>query len=144
MQASGNGTWSSNPEISILYCHQRVSPTGHIRLVVIQSPSYDIGQLLVDSMSAYVYETVWPAWHEGSGTENRLEFQRSASPPAEGRFFVGQSDSKDASHFTIEYQWPNGVSGMIDGYLRDDDSVDLSVRPGPGDIVSEEKRAFGP
>jgi hypothetical protein len=59
--------------------------------------------------------------------------------PAPRRIFAGQADPNDASHFTIEYEWPSGVRGTIDGWLRDDDHVDLQIRPGPGDIASATK-----
>jgi hypothetical protein len=144
MQVSRSNTWSPEPEASILFCHQRISPAGHVRLVVIQAPYDDIGQVFADSMPVYAYSPV--NWH---GTEDTLNQYYGASfsgqailPP--NRFFAGHPDPADASHFTIEYEWPDGTPGIIDGYLRSDDSVKLIVRPGPGDIASEEKRAFGP
>lgn len=43
------------------------------------------------------------------------------------RIFAGQADPNDESHFTIDIQTPAGT-GTIDGYLRADDSVTLTLR----------------
>jgi hypothetical protein len=59
------------------------------------------------------------------------------------RVFAGQLDPADASRFWIEYEWPSGDRGFVDGRLNDDESVTLSIRPGPGDISSERKIVFG-
>jgi hypothetical protein len=45
------------------------------------------------------------------------------------RFFAGQADPADPSHFTIKYEY-NGQPGGIDGWLRDDGSVVLEPRVG--------------
>jgi hypothetical protein len=50
--------------------------------------------------------------------------------------FAGQPDSQDESHFTIGYAVRMTVdddwtSGVIDGWLHDDDSLELRVRDGP-------------
>jgi hypothetical protein len=43
------------------------------------------------------------------------------------RFFAGQLDRADESHFSIAYQL-NGKPGNLDGWLLDDDTVRLEVR----------------
>lgn len=46
------------------------------------------------------------------------------------RLYAGQPDAADESHFTIDYQTPDG-RGTIDGWLMHDDTVKLEVRDGP-------------
>jgi hypothetical protein len=45
------------------------------------------------------------------------------------RFYPGQPDPADASHFTIRYD-VDGVPNTIDGWLRDNDTVELIPRTG--------------
>jgi hypothetical protein len=45
------------------------------------------------------------------------------------RFFAGQSDPNDPTHFTVTYEL-NGVKNTIDGYLTDDDF--LRIIPAAG------------
>lgn len=46
------------------------------------------------------------------------------------RFYAGQPDPNDASHFTIGYEL-NDVPGTIDGWLQDDDRIKFQYRDGP-------------
>ena len=48
-------------------------------------------------------------------------------------FLAGQRDLADSTHFTVPYR-ADDERGTIDGWLRDDDSVVLSVRDGPGQV----------
>jgi hypothetical protein len=50
-----------------------------------------------------------------------------AQPFGTVRILAGQIDPADESHFTIDFQTPSG-SGTIDGRLRADDSVTLTLR----------------
>lgn len=50
--------------------------------------------------------------------------------PMQLTIFAGQPDPADASHFTIPYEI-DGVSGMIDGWVRNSGSVDLEDRKEP-------------
>lgn len=43
------------------------------------------------------------------------------------KLFAGRPDPADPSHFTIDYEL-DGRHGTIDGWLRDDDAVDLKLR----------------
>jgi hypothetical protein len=47
------------------------------------------------------------------------------------RFYAGQLDPKDRSHFTIDYEL-NGARNVIDGWLTDDDF--LRIRPRGGKV----------
>jgi len=48
----------------------------------------------------------------------------------EWRWFAGQPDPADPSHFTLGYE-VNEVPGTIDGWLCDDETVLLRPRTGP-------------
>jgi len=50
------------------------------------------------------------------------------------RFYAGQPDPADPSHFTIDYDL-NGQRGTIHGYLRNDDSIQL--KPAAGKTVGD-------
>jgi hypothetical protein len=55
---------------------------------------------------------------------------RSARPADYNlRFFAGQPDPKDPSHFTVEYEI-SGVKNVIDGWLTDDDFLRIIPRAG--------------
>jgi hypothetical protein len=43
------------------------------------------------------------------------------------RWYAGQCDPSDGSHFTIDFRL-DGNPGVLDGWLRDDDTVRLQVR----------------
>jgi hypothetical protein len=47
------------------------------------------------------------------------------------RFYGGQPDPKDPSHFTVDYEF-DGQRGTIDGWLTDDDF--LRIRPRGGEV----------
>ena len=130
---------SSNSNATcVAFCHSRISTNGHVGLVVVEfAPDYRHGERLLNVMSAI--------------TGKQLELQsddRVIHPPDEAsspddlpfprKVFAGQIDPTDSSRFTIEYEWPNGVRGVIDGQLLADDSVSLEIRKGPGDIESAE------
>jgi len=51
------------------------------------------------------------------------------APPAKIRIFAGQADGADGSHLTLVYE-ADGRPGIIDGWLMDDDTVKLQIRPG--------------
>jgi len=139
LQYSGNRTCNIAPS-TLVFCHRLTSPSGHLRLVTIERDSFeDNGMTLDRSLAPAVY--AFAGW---KGCQNLIpgrssnDIERYIDGPV--RFFAGQPDQADASHFTIEYQWADGFRGFLDGYLRDDDTVDLKVRPGPGDVASEEPR----
>jgi hypothetical protein len=56
------------------------------------------------------------------------------------KIFAGVADPDDQSKFTIEFEWLDGVRGIVDGQLLDTGHVNLTIRPGPGDYDSYEKR----
>jgi hypothetical protein len=56
--------------------------------------------------------------------------QPKATPPMSLRFFAGQPDPADPSHFTIDYEDPAGRH-TLDGWLQNDDTVLLQPRRPP-------------
>jgi hypothetical protein len=47
------------------------------------------------------------------------------------RIYAGQPDLNDASHFTMQFEFPDGRTGTIHGRLSDDDSIDFQFESGP-------------
>jgi hypothetical protein len=87
----------------------------------------------MDKIDAAAYDLA-----TGDTVSNRPMFGGGPATPVlpfPQRVYAGQIDPADSSHFTIEYVWPDGVHGFLDGYLRAD-RVDLAVRPGTGDVQS--------
>jgi hypothetical protein len=72
-----------------------------------------------------------------SQTENEIGRFRNKQRKIPIRFFAGQNDPADPSHFTICYIM-NGVEGLIDGNLKPDGkTVMLAVRGG-GPLLEKE------
>jgi hypothetical protein len=129
------------PGEPVVFCHELRSPSGNRRLVVVAVyPDIlsEMGTLLLDAFQAAVSDRAKELWVTG------LDIMWEG-PPIAGPSLIeaGQPDAIDRSHFTIAYQWPNGVRGTVDGWLQNDDTVKFSIRPGPGDIESEEERLWG-
>jgi len=120
--------WQGDP---VVFCHELRSPSGHVRLVT-------IGVLRWIGLQTG-REALWVYDEHGKGPWRASQL-RGLSLPGPSMVEAGQPDPMDASHFTIAYQWPDGVRGIIDGWLQDDDDVKLSVRPGLGDVESENAR----
>lgn len=144
----------------VAFMHSRTSPAGHERLVVVPCGyvrSYGSGYAVMVGSPIVVIPAGWrtdavvlpppypgifrmeePNWTWGP--DGRREFR------AGFRLFAGQPDDNDRSHFTIGYEFrrfaiddqerfsdesPPWVRGTIDGWLRDNDTVELKVRDGP-------------
>jgi hypothetical protein len=73
----------------------------------------------------------------GSGQPGRL----SLEAPGLMRLYAGQPGPKDASHFTIAYEI-DGRKGKIDGWLRDNGSVDL--KPDGGAVFGRVWKPLAP
>ncbi len=142
--------WAILPQQSagIAFVHRRRSPRGPERLVVVAASAgesfQDYGYFLAMGHGR-VYEPA--TWESGSTLrlvrDSGLFWHDLAHPPhalwCEGmRLFAGQADPSDESHFTIDYETYRLVApgqlvpqrGTIDGWLRDDDSVQLQLRDG--------------
>jgi hypothetical protein len=142
LQQSDNVTAEDTPT-TLVFCHQRISPSGHVRLLTVEYPNReDLGDELARELIPYVYANA--SWNDNSPLPRRGWGIAWSGIALRGptRIFAGQPDPADASHFTIEYEWPDGIHGILDGYLRDDDNFDIRIRPGPGDVASERNRVF--
>jgi hypothetical protein len=132
LKFSGNTTAGNVPS-AVLFCHELVSRSGNKRLVTLELARFtgEIADLC--GSDARVYPTA--GWGGCVQLNRRTTFGYAGSAlPLPTRIFAGQTDPADPSHFTIEFEWRTGVRGAIDGHLRDDDSIDLEARPGPGDF----------
>jgi len=136
LQASGTKSVFQRGD-PVAFCHELCSPSGKRRLVVVRV----IRGYLSECMTKFAafQEIVYD--DRGTEAAARLPWDENGPPfPGPSLIEAAQIDPRDASHFTIAYQWPDGVCGTIDGWLRDSGSVDLSVRPGPGDLMSAFQR----
>jgi hypothetical protein len=127
-QAAPAGFQSIGP---ILFMHDRRKPSGETRLVVVRIPS-PIKGISLTHFPLYV-QLIHPAVAllpprlvYGQTIHNPAPMP-SPSEPHHDRYYAGQADPADASHFTITCEI-NGQPGLIDGWLRDDDSVLLEAR----------------
>lgn len=119
---------------AVAFCHERTSPSGNRRLVT--AIYFNSGPWQFDKAFAPFL------WDSGGAsvpsndppTQNLDEMARPIQIEA------GQFDPTDASHFTIAYQWPDGVRGIVDGWLGNDDLVKFAIREGPGDVASARAR----
>jgi len=123
--------------------HERVSPSGNHRLVVVTAPlsvqpgdgDRDVDPLGVWDVNPVDVSVVTPAtwgsdiveapqWPHGLLETNALSEARRFS------IFPGIPDPRDASHFTIRFDGDGSV-GTIEGWLRDDDTVTFKVVGAP-------------
>jgi hypothetical protein len=122
--------------VAVAFMHERISPAGHRRLVVVHYfPERDT--FTAGFIEGYNYSTT--AITPGTILDAPTVAQRmyvidvmSSWPrlPPLVRMYAGQPDPADASHFTIRYQmW--GQEDVLDGRLKDDDSVTLTPRHTP-------------
>ena len=117
-------TWDFH--VAIAFLHSRRSPRGHLRLVCVTITPFEKGW-----HPLYADASVWePAtWSharreiEAGGAVGELVARHYARP----RVLAGQVDPRDSSHFTIEFQW-RGQTGVLDGWLNDDDTVTMKLR----------------
>lgn len=130
------------PQTGIIFLHERRSPSGNTRLVLVPVRvlwMYWEGRWTL--VRGFEAGTVFlPAtWKPGSTIRKARDsglFEGSYDTDVRFRYFAGQPDPADPAHFTIVYEmlfsyrdgWERGT---IDGWLRDDDLIDMKVRDGP-------------
>lgn len=105
-----------------VFMHERISPAGHRRLVVVESLQFYPDWSLLEAYPC-VPATGMPKTRLQPGERKALQH-----PPM--KIFAGQIDPFDASHFTIDYEL-NGERGVIDGWLVNDREVNLEFRNKP-------------
>ena len=125
-----------------LFLHaRRASPSAPRRLVSVPFSAPPGAAGWTEFRSAFAGQTpafvahVFPvaSWSSDVGwVRSSMHFSPSLADVAAGslRFYAGQPDPADESHFTIDYETPDG-RGTIDGWLMADDTVKLEVRDGP-------------
>lgn len=117
-----------------VFLHQRLSPAGHDRIVVVQAG--EAGYL--------TWTVVTPGTEKNSPSAYSPAFgvglQRRYNWPL--RIFAGQPDPVDPSHFTVDYSF-HGQRGRIDGQLNDDDTISFSSASAWVPRTAEPGRARG-
>lgn len=133
LAALEGGIAPAQSSAAVVFSHARNSPADHRRLVVVTfSTSYE--EICHGSLYPYI---IIPGARLGSAPArapipaNNLAIPLSIVHTSEDvlRFYAGQLDSADPSHFTIAYNF-NQSNGTIDGWLRDDETVILWPREG--------------
>src|SRR5262249_19014266 len=118
-----------NGWVSTLFVHERTTPSGRKRLVVLffQLQGRNGRELFLYG-SGKIPATLVP----GTALEGNPSHCGSLDLRQEDRLhiFWGQSDPDHGDHFTIGYEL-NDQRGTIDGWLKDDGQLDLRVRDGP-------------
>jgi len=143
---AGSPAWHGPPHArAVLYLHERRSPGGNRRLVAIQflgkwagtddgryKPVWTVNPVVTVPSAARPFSSTpqpAPAPANSRFRDPMAGIVWVARPFLERRvrFFAGQSDPADPSHFTVGFE-ADGRKGTIDGWLRDDDKVQLRVR----------------
>ena len=121
---------------AVLFVHERQSPSGERRLVVVSSdfnprmspPLFIIGY---DLQVIALAPATWSRPMRYVPQPIRLSVTTSPPPiPPKLKIFAGQADPGDASHFTIRYEM-YAQEGLLDGWLRDGGRIEVKVRTGP-------------
>jgi hypothetical protein len=143
LESLNGPTWALSQEEAVLFMHERRSSKGIRKLVIVScDPRWDPAR----SMPGYLARVLERPVRPGSDVDAQTLLEDSlvnimGSPmhricsgpttPERIRFFAGQPDPVDASHFTIGYEMA-GARGSVDGWLdADGRRVRLEVRDGP-------------
>jgi hypothetical protein len=114
---------SAPPAAAVLFLHERTSPSGARRLVVVLS------EFMTDSKPKFIVGYDVDAFAHGAATWTQpptedvcywdIDVLDSVSPtPLRLRVYAGQADAADVSHFTIRCEI-DGAAKIVDGYLQD-------------------------
>lgn len=131
-----HGTISSAPRMdqATIYLHERTSPNGTRRLVSVLGY---VGVPVKGPAGASGLAPVVRVYRLGTPTSPPREVLQPRDPryqvfdgSAGLTVFGGQSDPKDLSHFTIR-MLDGAREVLLDGWLRDDDSILLEPRSTP-------------
>ena len=116
------GKWTPGPA----FLHERRSPAGNVRLVaIVLDPRGDMRffPLVFRPTILQANRQTLPDRRDWVNRFLRVGLREPV------RMFAGQPDRADPSHFTITLAI-GGKAEVIDGWLRDDDTVDLRPRGG--------------
>lgn len=116
----------SLPFPQALFLHERISPSGHRRLVFVET-------LMTNALSITAGlepRVIAPGTLGSPARELTLQKQINFSGRyIEAQFYFGQVDPSDASHFTIDFDVKEeGRHGTIDAHLQDDDTISFKLR----------------
>ncbi|MEA2708481.1 MAG: hypothetical protein QOF78_1082 [Phycisphaerales bacterium] len=151
---------NSDERDALLFSHQLTSKSGNVRLVMLEmevkldgtklsQDEYKVAinrklkyricepKLLVNTPNVIRHGTSLTIAQDGDKNVIPIKWVegtlRSARPTENNlRFFAGQPDPQDPSHFTIDYE-VGGVKSTIDGWLTDDDFLRILPRGGAVD-----------
>lgn len=116
----------------VLFMHERETPKGEKRLVVVSyDPESDLH--LTENIDLMVQEmepgTLGAYPRDIPGTMF-YDVMGSVLPPKHMRFYAGQADAKDATHFMIDYEaW--GQRDTVDGWLENSGEIRFVPRHKP-------------
>jgi len=142
----GNHLERFDDRIAPLFLHERKTPSGSRRIVAVRHPYVDElseggpGDHMIWSIFYYTF-TPAVRWIDPKPDRGgRIGLRLNQENGHDGgwfnlRFFAGQADPQDATHFTLPYD-VNGIAGTIDCHLTDSatDPIECHFRPGsPGD-----------
>jgi hypothetical protein len=128
--------WSESGLVSdgTSFLHERQTPRGDRRLVAVDldvtasfthSPGFHI-KVFASSGGVGAARLRTASVRNLDLWLDQTRWRMVDNPPL--RFFTGQADPADLTHFTIPYILEE-QRGVIDGWLKDDDTVALEVRP---------------
>jgi len=109
-----------------LFLHERISPSGHRRLVFVET-------IMTNALSikaGLIPRVIAPGTPGSPARDLTLQKQIMFSGRyIEAQFYFGQVDPSDASHFTIDFDVKEeGRHGTIDAHLQDDDTITFKLR----------------
>ena len=121
-----------------IFCHERSTPDGQRRLVVVILS----GNMSMDGCANIDIDLVQPGVfggqqistiHGSFGPSRHIGSYVVETLLLATHIYMGQIDPSDSTHFTIDYD-DGQKRGTIDGWLESGSSVRLSARPGPIDV----------
>jgi hypothetical protein len=120
-----------------VFLHERVAPNGNRRLVAVDAIEFadPVFQAVFPSARVIIPGDTVRAPREALSTTFTPNFVQDL----DGVIYAGQPDPTDPSHFTIRCV-ENGAEQVVDGWLRDDDSLLLERRLTPPPASSQPAR----
>lgn len=122
--------YTVTPGRSVLFLHERRSPLGNPRLVMVEFCPVGIGWLRANVLIPGTKQSPAAAALTAVTLSVRRTTERDVIT-----ILAGQADPLDSSHFTLDCTF-NEKPYVIDGYLKDDDHVRLKPRSGRCDATA--------
>ncbi len=108
------------------FLHELRTPSGQRRLVGVDLIILSRSQLVFQPRKFVPGVSILRPPHQVRGLQKDMGLD--TAPKGLLSVYAGQLDPSDPSHFTIEYR-TDAHTGIIDGWLKDDDTVILEPRP---------------